>query len=129
MDSDPTRHPASRPPPSPLNSSVSQPLPPLPCFPSGQTYCPYCVKAKDAIAQALSSLEGISFDTAVTVLELDQRPDGPALQAAVSATSGVRTVPQVFVGGTFVGGGDDVAALHLQGKLAKMVATAVAGRS
>ncbi|GAB0492477.1 hypothetical protein MMPV_003740 [Pyropia vietnamensis] len=94
-----------------------------------KTYCPYCVKAKDALAQALASLEDISFDSAVTVLELDKRPDGPALQAAVSATSGVRTVPQVFVGGAFVGGGDDVAALQRKGKLAKMVATAVASRS
>lgn len=72
-----------------------------------KTYCPYCVKAKASLAQALSTLENVSYDTAVTVVELDKRPDGPALQAAVAAKSGVRTVPQVFVGGAFVGGGDD----------------------
>lgn len=119
--SPPPRHPL--PPPPKLCSH------PPPLSSAGQTYCPYCVKAKAALAQALSTLEDVSFETAVTVVELDKRPDGPAVQAAVAATSGVRTVPQVFVGGTFVGGGDDVAALQGQGKLAKMVATAAASQS
>lgn len=94
-----------------------------------KTYCPFCSKAKAALAQALATLDDVSYDEAVTVLELDKRADGPALQAAVAATSGVRTVPQVFVGGAFVGGGDDVAALQRKGQLAKMVATAAASRS
>lgn len=65
----------------------------------------------------------------MTVVELDKRSDGPAVQAAVSKVSGVRTVPQVFVGGTFVGGGDTVVALHRQGKLASIIARAAASRS
>eukprot|EP00168_Porphyra_purpurea_P007939 TRINITY_DN1997_c0_g1_i2.p6 TRINITY_DN1997_c0_g1~~TRINITY_DN1997_c0_g1_i2.p6 ORF type:complete len:104 (-),score=40.65 TRINITY_DN1997_c0_g1_i2:587-898(-) len=82
-----------------------------------KTYCPYCTKAKTALKQALTSLAGLSYEAVVHVLELDNLPDGPALQAAVSKQTGVRTVPQVFVGGTFIGGGDDVAGLQRKGTL------------
>ncbi|OSX72724.1 hypothetical protein BU14_0408s0001 [Porphyra umbilicalis] len=89
-----------------------------------KTYCPHCTKAKAALKEALSSLPGLSFETAVHVLELDNMPDGAELQAAVSKQTGVRTVPQVFVGGAFIGGGDDVVGLHRKGTLAKMIADA-----
>lgn len=38
------------------------------------------------------------------VLELDQLPEGSALQAAVAEVCGRNTVPQVFIGGKHVGG-------------------------
>lgn len=77
-----------------------------------KTYCPYCVKAKNA----LSSL-GAKF----AVVELDIRDDGSAIQDALLDVTGARSVPRVFVGGKFIGGGDDTARLAASGELAPML--------
>lgn len=39
------------------------------------------------------------------VVELDQRSDGGAIQAALESITGQRTVPNVFIGGKTIGGG------------------------
>lgn len=39
------------------------------------------------------------------VVELDQRSDGGAIQAALENLTGQRTVPNVFIGGKSIGGG------------------------
>jgi hypothetical protein len=39
--------------------------------------------------------------------QLDQRDDGDAIQAALAEITGGRSVPRVFIGGKFIGGGDD----------------------
>jgi len=67
--------------------------------------CPYCHAAK-----ALLSEKGVSYEE-ITVLD-------PDLRAAMTArANGRRTVPQIFVGETHLGGYDDMAALDRQGKL------------
>ncbi|KAI8463439.1 MAG: thioredoxin-like protein [Monoraphidium minutum] len=73
-----------------------------------KTYCPYCVKAKKALNQ---------FTTKYAVIELDQRGDGDAIQDALLEVTGGRSVPRVFIGGTFIGGGDDTAAKAASGEL------------
>lgn len=55
------------------------------------------------------------------VVELDQHELGPGLQSALLKTTGRRTVPNVLINGKSIGGGDDVAALHADGKLAETV--------
>jgi len=82
-----------------------------------KTFCPFCRKAKKALSQ-----EGAEF----TVVELDERDDGDDVQAALLEKTGVKTVPQVFVGGTFIGGGDDTKRLQKSGELAKLIAEAQA---
>jgi len=82
-----------------------------------KTFCPFCRKAKKALAAA-----GAEF----TVVEIDERDDGDDVQAALLEKTGVKTVPQVFVGGTFIGGGDDTKRLQKSGELAKLVAEAQA---
>ncbi|GAB5037636.1 glutaredoxin [Nannochloropsis oceanica] len=77
--------------------------------------CPFCKKAKATLIA-----EGAKFE----VIELDQRDDGPAIQAALAATTGRRTVPNVFVGGKSIGGGDDTKALSDSGKLKAMLQSA-----
>lgn len=62
-----------------------------------KTYCPYCVEVKVIFKQ---------LGVAVEVLELDQMSNGGAIQAAMSAACGARTVPQVWVGGRHIGGCD-----------------------
>lgn len=72
------------------------------------TYCPYCVKAKDAIA---------SVGEEPKVVELDEHPDGRAIHQVVVQMTGQRTVPVVFVGGQNIGGGDDTARMAASGEL------------
>lgn len=90
-----------------------------------KSYCPYCVKAKDAIRSALGQ-PGVA---ATTVWELDERPsDGAEIQAVLGKITGATTVPRVFVGGKFLGGGDDTARAARDGTLVKLAREAgVAG--
>ncbi len=76
-----------------------------------KTYCPYCTKAK----KAFSSIGATPF-----VIELDGRSDGDAVQDELLKLTGGRSVPRVFVGGTFIGGGDDTHAHAASGKLREM---------
>ena len=72
--------------------------------------CPHCRRAKTAMTAA-----GIAFE------EIDaSSPDGIVLDAA-RQLSGMRTVPQVFVGGTCYGGADDVEVGIGNGDLARQV--------
>ncbi|WP_108398757.1 glutaredoxin 3 [Devosia submarina] len=67
--------------------------------------CPYCHAAK-----ALLNEKGAEY-TEITVLD-------PTLRAAMTERAhGRRTVPQIFIGETHVGGYDDMAALDRQGGL------------
>lgn len=43
-------------------------------------------------------------------IELDEIKDGPLLQEALASKTNRKTVPQVFVNGTFIGGCDDTIA-------------------
>lgn len=86
-----------------------------------KTYCPYCSKAKDALA---TSARSVVDAPTPHVVELDRRADGAAVQAALARLTRRRTVPNVFVGGTSVGGGDDVAALSRSGVLKQMLRAA-----
>lgn len=67
--------------------------------------CPYCHAAK-----ALLGDKGVAFEE-ITVLDPDLR------EKMTQRANGRRTVPQIFVGQTHVGGYDDLAALERQGKL------------
>lgn len=77
-----------------------------------KTTCPYCAKAK----RALADVGAKPF-----VVELDRRADGAAIQGALAALTGRRTVPNVFVGGKTIGGGDDTARLASSGELRRLV--------
>jgi glutaredoxin 3 len=55
------------------------------------------------------------------VVELDQRSDGGEIQAALAEMTGRRTVPNVFLEGKSIGGGDDTVALARAGKLKEML--------
>jgi len=48
--------------------------------------------------------------------------DDPALLAEMQERSGQRTVPQIFVGDTAIGGFDELCALDKSGELDKMLA-------
>jgi len=72
--------------------------------------CPYCVAAK-----ALLKKKGVSYT------EIDVGAN-PPLRVAMTERAGRRSVPQIFIGGTHVGGCDDLHALDHDGKLDPMLA-------
>lgn len=73
--------------------------------------CPYCNRAEALLAaRGVQTIEKIRVD-------LD-----PARRTEMIDRTGRRSVPQIFVGDTHVGGFDDLAALDHQGKLAPLLA-------
>lgn len=73
-------------------------------------YCPYCVMAK-------RMLKGKGIDFTEISVDNDQ-----AMMQKMMRDSGQRTVPQIWIGATHVGGYDDMAALQKQGKLDPLLA-------
>ncbi len=71
-------------------------------------YCPYCTKAKQLIKQK-------GFESAIK--EIDITHDEALQQEMISKSGGRKTVPQIFINGTHVGGCDDLYALNTAGKL------------
>ncbi|KAF2395551.1 glutaredoxin, partial [Trichodelitschia bisporula] len=80
-----------------------------------KTYCPFSKKAKAIL------LEKYNITPKPYVVELDTHPLGPYLQEHLAESTGRRTVPNVLINGKSIGGGDDVEALHVDGKLADTV--------
>ncbi len=73
-------------------------------------FCPYCSAAKALLRQ-----KGAAYDEIDVSMSPDRR------QEMVERAGGRRTVPQIFIGGTHVGGSDDLHALDRQGKLDPML--------
>lgn len=72
--------------------------------------CPYCHAAKALLAE-----KGADY-TEITVLDPELR------EAMMQRANGRRTVPQIFIGETHVGGYDDMAALDRAGGLDPLLA-------
>ncbi|CAF0764933.1 unnamed protein product [Adineta steineri] len=80
-----------------------------------KSYCPYSTKAK-------SILSRYKLGNNYHVLELDQLPSkADAYQDELGKLTGARSVPRVFIGGKFIGGGDDTSALEKRGELVKLL--------
>jgi glutaredoxin 3 len=72
--------------------------------------CPYCVRAKQVLkARGVAQIEEIRVDTA------------PELREHMVQITGRRTVPQIFIGDTHVGGCDDLMALDAKGGLVPLL--------
>lgn len=68
--------------------------------------CPYCIRAKQLLAQrGVSQIEEVRVDV------------DPAARGRMVELTGRRTVPQIFIGDTHVGGCDDLIALDQRGGL------------
>ena len=75
--------------------------------------CPYCIRAKQLLKQrGVDAIEEIRVDL------------NPSQRDAMIAETGRRTVPQIFIGDTWVGGCDDLVALDQRGGLLPLLATA-----
>ena len=68
--------------------------------------CPYCVRAKQILkSKGVTEIEEIRVDTM------------PDAREQMMSLTGRRTVPQIFIGQTHVGGCDDLMALDAKGGL------------
>jgi glutaredoxin 3 len=68
--------------------------------------CPYCVRAESLLKQrGVSQIDKIRID------------EDPSQRDEMMKRTGRRTVPQVYIGDTHVGGFDDLAALDRAGGL------------
>lgn len=73
--------------------------------------CPYCTRAKQILtARGVSQIEEIRID------------NDDAERIKMMEITGRRTVPQIFIGSTHVGGCDDLMALDSKGELLAMLA-------
>ncbi|MGC8507299.1 MAG: glutaredoxin 3 [Thiomonas sp.] len=72
--------------------------------------CPYCIRAKALLQKrGVAAIEEIRID-----LDPEQRQH-------MMAVTGRRTVPQIFIGETHVGGCDDLYALDARGGLTPLL--------
>ena len=72
--------------------------------------CPYCIRAKQLLnAKGVAHIEEVRIDT------------DPAARAHMMEITGRRTVPQIFIGDTHVGGCDDLVALDAKGGLVPLL--------
>ncbi len=75
--------------------------------------CPYCIRAKQLLkARGVEQIEEIRIDL------------HPAERDLMMSSTGRRTVPQIFIGSTHVGGCDDLVALDSRGALLPLLSAA-----
>ena len=75
--------------------------------------CPYCVRAKQVLkARGVEQIEEIRIDT------------DPVQRQHMMEITGRRTVPQIFIGETHVGGHDELVALDGRGELMPLLGAA-----
>ena len=73
--------------------------------------CGYCHAAKSLLTR-----KGVSFS------EIDVGADPDKRAEMMQRANGGRTVPQIFIDGTHIGGSDDLHALERDGKLDPLLA-------
>jgi len=72
--------------------------------------CPYCIRAEALLrARGVTDIDRIRVD-----LEPERRRE-------MFARTGRRTVPQIYIGETHVGGFDELAVLDREGRLAELL--------
>ena len=74
-------------------------------------YCGFCQAAKRLLTQ-----KGVAFDEIDVMSRPERKPE------MIQRANGARTVPQIFVGDTHVGGCDELFALDRAGKLDPLLA-------
>ncbi len=74
-------------------------------------FCPFCTRAKQILkARGVEHITEVRIDT------------DPVERAKMMESTGRRTVPQIFIGPTHVGGCDDLMALDSKGALLPLLA-------
>jgi glutaredoxin 3 len=82
----------------------------------GNSSCPFC-----GAARMLLTKKGLEFQ------DIDITND-PLKREEMQQRSGRRTVPQIFIGDTHIGGFDELCALDMDGELDELLASSSAGQ-
>ncbi len=69
------------------------------------SYCPYCKKAKELLSSLSLPFEEVDVE------------HNPNLRAELTEKFQWKTVPMIVIDGQFIGGCDDLFALHTKGQL------------
>ncbi|HWF99096.1 MAG TPA: glutaredoxin 3 [Steroidobacteraceae bacterium] len=77
------------------------------------SWCPYCAQARQLLERKGVELEEIDIEAV------------PGARTEMMSRSGRRTVPQIFIGATHVGGCDDLLDLDARGGLDQLLQTGV----
>jgi glutaredoxin 3 len=101
-----------------VKDALNQKIKEKPVFIISKKSCPFCVKAKDALKKYKIRPECLE------IMEIDKSKAMGDIQDYMGELTGGRSVPRVFVGGKFIGGGDETLAAHKKGKLQKMLENA-----
>lgn len=77
-----------------------------------RTTCPYCIRAKQLLENKGQKWE-----------EIDLEISPERTEEMLERSGGRKTVPEIFIDGTLIGGFDDLAALETEGKLDGLLAS------
>jgi len=83
-----------------------------------KTGCKACSKAKTLLNQLADKTGCVPYVFEVSTLE---RKEKKTFIKCLSLQTGIRTVPQIWINGTFVGGNDDIQQQHREGRLVPLI--------
>ena len=81
-----------------------------------KSWCGHCNKAKALLGQDEFK------DVDIAIHDIDKEEDGPAVQRALTGISGQTSVPQIFIGGEFLGGNDKLQEAYKNNNLQEKLA-------
>jgi len=94
-----------------LARTIADPAQPVVLF--ALEWCEFCWSVRRLFAKHGIAYRSVDLDS----VEYQQGNRGGEIRAALTARTGVATIPQIFVGGEFIGGCTDLFDAHKSGKL------------
>jgi len=87
-------------------------------FVISKTNCNACVQAKALLNMLVSGTK-----VTPSFFDLDSYPShySKVIMNYISSRTGVKTVPQIWINGKFIGGNDDIQSLHREGRLMSLI--------
>jgi len=97
-----------------MNSLLQSKIASTKIFVISKTNCKACIKAKALLNTIVSGTEVIP-----SFFDVDNYPSqhSKVIMKYISTQTGVKTVPQIWINGKFIGGNDDIQRLHREGQL------------
>jgi len=94
-------------------------------FVVSKTRCGACIQAKD-----LFNKHALKTGVAPIFFNLDQLSKQQVKMVVnhLSASTGIKTVPQIWINGRFIGGNDDIQRIHREGRLMSLILGRKRGR-
>jgi len=93
-------------------------------FVVSKTRCPACIQAKD-----LFNKQALKTGVVPMFFNLDQfsKQEVKMIVKHLSARTGIKTVPQIWINGRFIGGNDDIQRINREGRLISLISGTKSG--